>query len=434
MSNRSDSMYFDLYKRSLIVLFGLIIFRLGAHITVPGINMQALKSTFESGDVGLFGLFNMFSGGALSRLSLFSLGLMPYISASIIMQLLTYSIPFLSELSKEGHLGRRKISQYTRLASILLALLQSFGVVKLALMQGLVIINPWLFTFTTMLTLATGTMLSLWIGEQMTEKGIGNGVSLLIFAGIACRIPNAVYDFIVMLRDGSISMITAVLTLLTVAGMLYFVVFFERSIRQIPVQHAKHMQARLIGHKPTVLPLKLNLAGVLPTIFATYLILFPSTIVNFFSNVEYVKTYIYPLLMLLSPGKVLYYIVFVFFIFFFSFFYTSLTFNSKEISDNLKRSGGVVPGIRPGIQTENYINAVVERLCGIGAVYLCLVTLIPDIMRVFWHIPFSFGGTTMLISVVVMMDIISQVQTYLIPAKYRKMTRSSGRNVSLLKS
>lgn len=435
MSSSSRSLYHDILKRALMVLIGLAIFRLGAHITIPGINVHALKASFETGDVGLLGLFNMFSGGALSRLSLFSLGLMPYITSSIIMQLVTYSIPFLHELSNEGHVGRRKISQYTRYASIGLSLIQSMGIVKLSLMQGLVIIPPWLFTFTTMLTLSTGTMLALWLGEQMTEKGIGNGISLLIFAGIACRIPPTVYEFTVMLRDGSMSMVTAMITVATVVAMLVFVIFFERSLRQIPIQHARHhMQFRMSGHKPTILPLRLNLAGVLPPIFATSLILFPSTLMTMIGNQGVIQQNINSVLMLMYPGKMLYYIAYTVCIFFFSYFYTALTFNPKEISDNLKRSGGVVPGMRPGAQTETYINSVVDRLSGIGAIYLCLVTLVPDLMRVFWHVPFSFGGTTMLISVVVMMDMIAQVQTHLVPIKYRKMTKTSGRNISLLKS
>lgn len=435
MSSKSESLYHDLSKRALMVFIGLAIYRLGAHITIPGINVLALKSSFEAGNVGLLGLFNMFSGGALSRLSLFSLGLMPYITSSIIIQLVTYSVPYLSELSKEGSSGRRKISQYTRYASIGLSMIQSIGIVKLSLMQGLVIIPPMLFTFTTMITLSTGTMVSLWIGEQMSEKGIGNGISLLIFAGIACRIPPTTFELIGMLRDNSITVVTALITVVTVMLMLVFVIFFERSLRQIPVQHARHhMQARMSGHKPTILPLKLNLAGVLPTIFASSLILFPSTIMNMIGNNGEIQQNINSVLMLMYPGKALYYISFIACIFFFSYFYTGLTFNPKEISDNLKRSGGVIPGMRPGPQTETYISSVVDRLAGIGAVYLCLVTLVPDLMRVFWHVPFSFGGTTMLISVVVMMDMIAQVQTYLVPIKYRKMTRSPGRNISLLKS
>lgn len=435
MSSNSQSLYHELYKRALIVIIGLAIFRFGAHITVPGINVIALKASFETGDVGLLGLFNMFSGGALSRLSLFSLGLMPYITSSIIIQLMTYSIPYLHELSKEGHAGRRKISQYTRYASIVLSLIQSLGIVKLSLMQGLVIIPATLFTITTMVTLSTGTMLALWLGEQMTEKGIGNGISLLIFAGIACRLPPTAYEFISMLRDGSMSIVTAIVTLLTVVSLLAFVIFFERSIRQIPIQHARHhMQVRMSGHKPTILPLRLNLAGVLPPIFATSLILFPSTLMNMIGTTGVAKQNVASVLMLIYPGKMLYYIAYVGCIFFFSYFYTGLTFNPKEISDNLKRSGGVVPGMRPGSQTEAYISSVVDRLSGIGAVYLCLVTIMPDLMRVFWHVPFSFGGTTMLISVVVMMEIIAQVQTHLVPVKYRKMSRSSGRNISLLKS
>lgn len=429
------SLYHDLLRRASFVFMGLLIYRLGAHITIPGINVALLKRSFESGDVGLLGLFNMFSGGALSRLSLFSLGLMPYISASIIMQLLTFSLPALQELSKEGHAGKRKLTQYTRLASIFIAFFQSLGIVKLALTQGLVVIHPTLFTVTSLITLSTGTMLCLWLGEQMTEKGIGNGVSLLIFAGIACRIPATAYDLLNMLRDGSVSLVSALVTVLTVFAMVAFVIFFERSIRQVPIQHARQQaHMRLVGQKPSVLPLKLNLAGVLPPIFATYLILFPTSLLGMLGSDSLFYPYLSPVLMLLYPGKPLYYLSYVVSIFFFSYFYTALTFNPKEISDNLKRSGGVVPGIRPGLQTENYIAMVVDRLAAIGAVYLCLVTLVPDLMRVFWHIPFSFGGTSMLIAVVVMMEIISQVQTHLVPVKYRKMSHHSGRNSLLLKS
>ena len=424
----------DLYRRIVFIFISLAIYRFGAHITIPGIDVALLKSTFESQDEGLLGLFNVFSGGALSRLSLFSLGLMPYISSSIIMQLLTYSVPYLMDLGKEGHAGRRKISQYTRYAAIALALLQSLGIVKLASMQGLVMIHPLLFLLTTMVTLATGTILSLWLGEQMTEKGIGNGISVLIFAGIACRIPSSVLDTIAQIRDGSVSIITALVTAFVIFAMVWFVIFFERSTRQIPIQHAKHhMQMRIAGSKPSILPLRLNFAGVLPPIFATSLILFPGTMVGIIGNNHVLMQLLQPVLMLLQPGRVLYYILYIIAIFFFSFFYTSLTFNPKEISDTLKRSGGVIPGIRPGMQTQNYVASVVDRLSGIGAVYLCLVTIVPDVLRVFFNIPFAFGGTTLLIAVVVMIDMIAQIQALLVPVKYRQMARSSNQNMSLLR-
>lgn len=434
LSQQNVKLFRDLYRRALFIIISLAIYRLGSHITIPGIDVVLLKSTFDSNDEGLLGLFNIFSGGALSRLSLFSLGLMPYISSSIIMNLMTYSVPYLMDLSKEGHVGRRKISQYTRYAAIALALIQSLGIVRLSIAQGLVIIHPYFFTMTTMLTLATGTILCVWLGEQMTEKGIGNGISLLIFAGIACRIPTTVFDFISQLRDGSMSIVTAVMTVIIVFAMVTFVVFFERSIRQVPIQHAKHhMQMRMSGHKPSILPLRLNIAGVLPPIFATSLILFPSTITNMLGNKYPAAQTVQTILMLLYPGKMLYYVLYVIAIFFFSFFYVAMSFNTKEISDNLKRSGGVIPGMRPGIQTQNYITAVVDRLTGVGAVYLCLVTIVPDVLRVFLNIPFAFGGTTLLITVVVMIEMIAQVQALMVPVKYRQMAKTSNQNMSLLR-
>jgi preprotein translocase subunit SecY len=426
----------ELKRRIFFVLLGIIIYRIGAHIPVPGIDPRKLAELFTQHSGGILGLFNMFSGGALSHLTVFALGVMPYISASIIMQLFTVMSPKLEQLKKEGEAGRRKINEYTRYGTLALSLFQAIGIAKWLAGQGIVLNPDFSFYFIATVTLVTGTVFLMWLGEQMTERGIGNGISLIIFAGIVSRFPEAIAQVVNQVRQGQMQAISLLLLVLLVFAVTAFVVFMERAQRKIPVNYAKRQQGRKIyAAQSSHLPLKINMAGVIPPIFASSLIMFPATIAQFFSSVKHMK-WLSDLSMALSVGQPLYLICFVAAIIFFSFFYTALVFNPKETAENLKKSGAFIPGIRPGENTANYIDKVMTRLTLIGAIYLSLVALLPEFLITTWHVPFYFGGTSLLIIVVVIMDFISQLQAHLMTYQYESIMKKANvksRHLSLLR-
>ena len=413
----------ELKARLLFVLGALVVYRVGAHIPVPGIDPKALAIMFEQQSGSILDMFNMFSGGALMRLSLFALGIMPYISASIIMQLMTVVIPTMEQMKKEGESGRRKISQYTRYGTVVLATFQAIGI-SMALQNqtagGLgVVINPGIsFVVITTITLVTGTIFLMWLGEQVTERGIGNGISLIIFAGIVSGLPSAIGGTLELARTGEMNGVFIVLLFLIAIAVTALVVFVERGQRRIIINYPKRQQGRkMMAGQSSFLPLKLNMAGVIPPIFASSIILFPSTIAGWFSANEGFG-WLQDVSTMLSPGQPIYVLLYATAIIFFCFFYTALVFNSKETSDNLKKSGAFLPGIRPGEQTTAYIDKVMTRLTLIGAFYITLVCLLPEFMIVYWNVPFYFGGTSLLIIVVVVMDFISQLQTHLMSQQY----------------
>lgn len=416
----------DLKRRLLFVLGALVVYRIGAHIPVPGIDPVALESLFRSQQGGILGMFNMFSGGALSRFTVFALGIMPYISASIIMQLLTVVSPQLEQLKKEGEAGRKKITQYTRYGTVVLALFQGLGIaVALEAQPGLVIEPGLMFRMTTVVTLVTGTMFLMWLGEQITERGIGNGISMIIFAGIAAGLPRAIGGTLELTRTGAFS-IPLVLALFVAAVLVTgFVVFVERGQRKILVNYAKRQVGRKIyGGQSSHLPLKLNMAGVIPPIFASSIILFPATVAGWFGSSEGMS-WLKDLGSTLSPGQPLYVILYTTAIVFFCFFYTALVFNPKETAENLKKSGAFVPGIRPGEQTARYIDRIMGRLTLSGAIYITLVCLLPEFLIVKWNVPFYFGGTSLLIIVVVTMDFMSQIQAYMMSHQYESLLKKA---------
>lgn len=426
----------EVKRRILFVLLGIIIYRIGAHIPVPGIDPHRLAELFTQHSNGILGLFNMFSGGALRRLTVFALGVMPYISASIIMQLFTVISPKLDQLKKEGEAGRRKINQYTRYGTLALSLFQAIGIAKWLASQGIVISPDFSFYFTATITLVTGTIFLMWLGEQMTERGIGNGISLIIFAGIVSRFPEAIMQVINQVKQGQMQIISLLVLVALVMAVTAFVVFMERAQRKIPVNYAKRQQGRKIYAAQTShLPLKINMAGVIPPIFASSLIMFPATIAQFFSTFKGFG-WLRDLSLALTVGQPLYLICFTAAIIFFSFFYTALVFNPKETADNLKKSGAFIPGIRPGDNTANYIDKVMTRLTLVGAIYLSLVALLPEFLITMWHVPFYFGGTSLLIIVVVIMDFIAQLQALLMTYQYESVLKKSnmkGRHLGLLR-
>ncbi len=420
----------ELRNRLLFLLMGIVVFRLGAHIPVPGIDVHALSSLFshEQGSQ-IAGLFNMFSGGAFKQRAVFALGVMPYISASIIMQMMTMMVPSLMALKKEGDSGRRKITQYTRYGTVVLATLQSLGLAKfLGSMQG-VVVNPGLsFYITTAVTLVTGTMFLMWLGEQMTERGIGNGISLIIFASIVSRFPEATGQVLDQVKDGQLDPISLILLAALVAAVTYFVVYVERAQRRIPIHYAKKQQGRkLLSAQSSHLPLKINMSGVIPPIFASSIILFPQTIATWFGQ-SGGWSWLNTLSVELGHGQPLYMLLFVSAIIFFCFFYTALVFNSKETAQNLKKSGAFIPSIRPGEQTGLYIDKVLTRLTMVGAIYLSLVALLPEFLIIAWHVPFYFGGTSLLIVVVVLMDLLSQAQSLLLSDQYGSYMKKAGKH------
>jgi preprotein translocase subunit SecY len=425
MPSFSQAGFIELRRRLLFVLFGLVIFRLGAHIPIPGVDIVQLTALFGKHKGGMLDMFNMFSGGALSRMSLFALGVFPYITASIIMQLLSVSLPSLEQLKKEGDAGRRKITQYTRYATLVFALFQSVGIATMLLSQGAVTYVGIPFYLTTSMTLTTGVLFLMWLGEQMTEKGIGNGISLIIFSGIVSRLPAAVSQLLTQVKQGQMQPLSFLALVAAALAVLAFIVFVERGQRQIAINYAKRQQGnKLYAAKVSHLPLKINLTGVIPPIFAFSLLAFPTTIANFYSG-SVQNEYFNLIMFWLSPGQPLYFMFLIGTIIFFSFFYAAMIFNPTETADNLKRSGAMVPGIRPGKNTADYIDRVMTRLTLLGAGYLALVALLPDMLRSIWHMSFYFGGTSLLIVVVVIMDFITQIQSHLMSQKYESILKKS---------
>ncbi len=416
----------DLKRRLIFLLGALIVYRIGAHIPVPGIDPVALADLFKSQKGGILGVFNLFSGGALSRFTIFALGIMPYISASIIMQLLTVASPQLEAIKKEGEAGRRKITQYTRYGTLALALFQGVGIaVALESQQGLVIDPGFTFRFVTVSTLVTGTMFLMWLGEQITERGLGNGISIIIFAGIAAGLPNSLGGLFELVRTGAMHPFTALVICVLVVVVTGVVVFVERGQRKILVNYAKRQVGnKIYGGQSSHLPLKLNMAGVIPPIFASSIILFPATLAQWFGSSEQLA-WLKDLGSTLAPGQPIYVILYAAAIVFFCFFYTALVFNSKETADNLKKSGAFVPGIRPGDQTARYIDKILMRLTLAGAVYITLVCLLPEFLILKWNVPFYFGGTSLLIIVVVTMDFMSQVQAYIMSHQYESLLKKA---------
>ena len=422
----STDRYADLKSRLWFLLGSLIVYRLGSHIPVPGIDPTQLEQLFNQNKGGILDLFNMFSGGALSRFSIFALGIMPYISASIIMQLAGTVVPALEALKKEGESGRKKITQYTRYGTLFLGTFQAFGIaVALESQAGLVIDPGMAFRLATVVTLMTGTMFLMWLGEQITERGLGNGISIIIFSGIVAGLPTAMAGTSELLRTGSLSWVVGILIVLLVIIVTALVVFMERAQRKITVNYAKRQVGnKLMGGQSTHLPLKLNMAGVIPPIFASSIILFPATITSWFSTGDSTR-WLKDLANALQPGQPLYLILYASMIVFFCFFYTALIHNSKEVADNLKRSGAFVPGIRPGDQTAAYMDKVLVRLTLVGALYLVLVCLVPEFLNSRLKVPFYFGGTSLLIIVVVAMDFMAQVQAFLMTQQYESLLKKS---------
>ncbi|MBH1961248.1 MAG: preprotein translocase subunit SecY [Rhodocyclales bacterium] len=418
--------YGDLWRRLAFLLGALIVYRIGAHIPVPGIDPVRLAELFQSQEGGILGVFNLFSGGALSRFTLFALGIMPYISSSIIMQLLTIAVPSLEALKKEGEAGRRKITQYTRYGTVGLALFQGIGIaVALESQAGLVLDPGMMFRFVTVMTLLTGTMFLMWLGEQITERGLGNGISIIIFAGIAAGLPSALGSLFELVRTGSIHPVSALFICFLAVAVTAFVVFVERGQRKILVNYAKRQVGnKVYGGQSSHLPLKLNMAGVIPPIFASSIILFPATAANWFGSADGVS-WLKDVASKLAPGQPVYVMLYAVAIIFFCFFYTALVFNSRETADNLKKSGAFVPGIRPGDQTARYIDKVLTRLTFVGAIYITLVCLLPEFLILKWNVPFYFGGTSLLIIVVVAMDFMAQVQAYVMSHRYEGLLKKA---------
>jgi preprotein translocase subunit SecY len=424
-STSANSGIADLKRRLYFVLLAIVVFRIGSYIPVPGLNPQRLQELFNAQQSNIIGLFNMFSGGALMRFSVFALGIMPYISASIIIQLLTVLSPQLSELRKEGESGQRKINKYTRYGTLFLATFQAIGVSKMLVVHGIALAPGFSFYFTTALTLVAGTMFLMWLGEQVTERGIGNGISLIIFAGIVAGLPVAVGRTLEQVREGQLQVIALLLVIVAVLLVVGIVVFIERGQRRITINYARRMQGgKLYSAKSSHLPLKINMAGVIPPIFASSIILFPATLAQWFGHgkgLEWLGT----LGVALQPGQPLHMLVFAVAIIFFCFFYTALVFNPRETADNLKKSGAFIPGIRPGDQTARYIDTVMTRLTLAGAIYVTLVCLLPELMILVWNVPFYFGGTSLLIIVVVVMDFMAQVQAHIMSYQYESLLKKA---------
>ncbi len=420
----------ELKWRLLFLLFGIFIYRVGSHIPVPGIDPLRLAELFSRQQGGILGLFNMFSGGALQRLTIFALGVMPYISSSIIMQLFTTVIPALEQLKKEGASGRYKINQYTRYGTLALALFQAFGISKWLTNAGIVLVSGPYFYFVTTITLTAGTMFLMWLGEQITERGIGNGISMLIFAGIVSRFPAEVAKVLGQVRQGQMQIISLFLLMVVVVMVTAIVVFIERGQRRVIVHYAKRQVGNAIyGAQNSSLPLKLNMAGVIPPIFASSIILFPATLAQWFGDGKGMG-WLHKIGFALSMGQPLYMICYAVGIVFFCYFYTALVFSPREIADNLKKSGAFIPGIRPGDNTAAYIDMVITRLTFFGAAYITVISLMPDILMNVWNMPVYFGGTSLLIVVVVLMDFMAQVQTHLLSNQYdsfnKKRLKSRG--------
>ncbi|MGO9445500.1 MAG: preprotein translocase subunit SecY [Thiobacillaceae bacterium] len=416
----------DLKRRLWFLVGALIVYRIGAHIPVPGIDPRVLEQLFQSQQGGILGMFNMFSGGALKRFTVFALGIMPYISSSIIVQLLTVVSPQLEALKKEGESGRRKITQYTRYGTVFLALFQGLGIaIALEAQAGLVLDPGFMFRITTITTLTAGTMFLMWLGEQITERGIGNGISIIIFGGIVAGLPQAIGGMLELTRTGAFSIPLVLILFILSLAVVAFVVFVEKGQRKILVNYAKRQVGKMVvGGQSSHLPLKLNMSGVIPPIFASSIILFPATIAGWFGSSPRM-TWLKDLAATLAPGQPIHMVLYAAAIIFFCFFYTALVFNPKETADNLKKSGAFVPGIRPGDQTARYIDKIMTRLTLVGALYITFVCLIPEFLIAKFNVPFYFGGTSLLIIVVVTMDFMAQVQAYIMSHQYESLLKKA---------
>ena len=416
----------DLYRRVMFLLLALVVYRIGGHVPVPGVNPDALAQLMKSQQGGILGMFNMFSGGALSRASVFALGITPYISSSIIMQIMGYVVPSLEALKKEGESGRRKITQYTRYGTLVLSLFQSYGIaVWLAKSPGLVLDPGYGFMLGAVVSLVAGTMFLMWLGEQITERGLGNGISILIFGGIAAGLPRAIAGLLELVSTNAMNPIVALFILAIVAAVTFAVVFVERGQRKILVNYAKRQVGnKVYGGQSSHLPLKLNMSGVIPPIFASSIILLPATLVNTLATGESMR-WLKNVSAALSPGQPIYVMLYAGAIVFFCFFYTALVFNSRESADNLKKSGAFIPGIRPGDQTARYIDKILVRLTLAGAVYITFVCLLPEFLILKYNVPFYFGGTSLLIIVVVTMDFMAQVQNYMMSQQYESLLKKA---------
>lgn len=422
----SVSKFADLKKRVWFLVGALIVYRIGAHIPVPGINPVELAKLFESSQSGLLNMFNMFSGGALSRFTVFAIGIMPYISASIILQLGSEVLPSLKQLKKEGEAGRRKITQYTRYATVLLAGAQSFGIAMMLYKQPNLVLLPQLqFAVMTVVTLVTGTMFLMWLGEQITERGVGNGISILICAGIAAGVPSAIGKTLSLANSGQLPILLVLALFIGVILLTAAVVFIERGQRKVPIQYAKRQVGnKIMQAQSTHLPLKVNMAGVIPPIFASSIILFPATVLSWTGNSEKFA-WLKAVGDKLHPGQPLYVLLYAAAIIFFCYFYTALVFNPKETADNLKKSNAMIPGYRPGDHTARYIEKLILKLTLIGAVYITIICLIPELLILKWNVPFYFGGTSLLILVVVTMDFMAQMQSYVMSHQYESLLKKA---------
>ena len=420
----------DLRRRLVFLLLALVVFRIGGHIPVPGIDPEQLQQLFKSQQTGILNLFNMFSGGSLQRFAIFALGIMPYISASIIMQLMGYVVPALESLKKEGESGRRKITQYTRYGTLGLALFQSLGIALALEGSAGLVTHPGIgFRVTTVVSLTAGTMFLMWLGEQITERGLGNGISILIFGGIAAGLPSAMGGLFELVRTGAMSVFACLFILVVVVLVTFGVVFVERGQRKILVNYAKRQVGnKVYGGQASHLPLKLNMSGVIPPIFASSIILLPATVVGWFATGQgegWFTRALKDASAALSPGQPIYVLLYAAMIVFFCFFYTALVFNSRETADNLKKSGAFIPGIRPGDQTAKHIDRILGRLTLAGAVYITLVCLLPEFLVLKYNVPFYFGGTSLLIIVVVTMDFWAQVQSYVMSQQYESLLKKA---------
>lgn len=415
----------ELKSRLLFVLIAIVVYRIGAHIPVPGINPDRLAALFDQNQGTILSMFNMFSGGALERMSILALGIMPYISASIIMQLMTVVSPTLAQLKKEGEAGRRKINQYTRYGTVILATVQSFGMAVGLANQGIAFAADFNFYFVAVVTLVAGAVFLMWLGEQVTERGIGNGISILIFAGIVAGLPGAVGQSFESARQGDLNILALLAIAVLAVATVGFVVFMERGQRRITINYAKRQQGRrMYAAQSSHLPLKVNMAGVIPPIFASSILLFPASLGQWFGQTEGMEL-LQDISLALGPGQPLYILLFSVCIIFFCYFYTAIVFNPKDVADNLKKSGAFIPGIRPGEQSAKYIDNVLGRLTLFGALYITAVSLMPQFLVVAWNVPFYFGGTSLLIVVVVVMDFMAQVQSHLMSHQYESLMKKS---------
>ena len=419
-SSSGLSKFGDLKKRLLFLIGALVVFRIGAHIPVPGVDAVALAKLYESAGNGILGMLNMFSGGSLERFSIFAIGIMPYISASIIVQLASEILPSLKALKKEGEAGRKIITKYTRYGTVLLAILQSFGVATFVFQQGIVVANQLEFYISTVVCLVTGTMFLMWLGEQITERGIGNGISLIITAGIAAGIPAGILQLWTLTSQGAMNMLMAVSIVIGALLLIYIVVYFESAQRKIPVHYAKRQFGHVGQGQNTHMPFKLNMAGVIPPIFASSIILFPSTLLSWFGS-NNADSMLHKVAAMLQHGQPLYILIFAATIIFFCYFYTALVFSPKEMAENLKKSGAFVPGIRPGDQTSRYLEKVVLHLTLFGALYITIICLIPEFLTTALNVPFYLGGTSLLILVVVTMDFSTQINSYRMTQQYESL-------------